>query len=151
MKQHIYFYSTLIVTLSVLILLITGSFLLATVIPGTSIPLGTLLTWAGMISLPLTLYWGIKELREPSTKGNTILSKFLRILITFGILWVPISYLLSGNFSFTFSEKETFQGGQMAMRWFWYLSYGIGVGTILTLILYWMLSVWNKKDTRNNV
>lgn len=98
-----------------------------------------------MISLPLTIYWGIKELRKPTNGLNRILSGFLKVIIVLGILWVPISYLLAGNLSFSFSEKETFQGGQDAMRWFWRLSYGIGIGAILTLIAYWISLLFKKK------
>ena len=80
-----------------------------------------------------------------------MLSVFLKIMILLGILWVPISYLLAGNLSFSFSEKETFQGGQDAMRWFWRLSYGIGVGTILIIIAYWisLLSKRNRPGSGN--
>ena len=35
----------------------------------------------------------------------------------------------------TFSEKATFQGGQTAMKWFWYLTYGIGVGAIVGIMI----------------
>ncbi|NNL16972.1 MAG: hypothetical protein HKO81_10070 [Flavobacteriaceae bacterium] len=138
-KRKIYFYSALILTIGVIILLVTGSSLLTIALNSNDrLPFGTLITWTGMISLPLTIYWGIKELRKPTYKLNRILSGFLKIIIVLGILWVPISYLLAGNLSFTFSEKESFQGGQLAMRWFWRLSYGIGIGTILTLNIYWI-------------
>lgn len=126
--------------------MVTGSSLLTIALDyNESIPLGTLLTWAGIISLPLTIYWGSKELRKPSGKSNIILSGILKIVIIFGILWLPISYLLAGNLSFTFSEKESFQVGQLAMRWFWLLSYGIGIGAILTLIIYWISLLFKKK------
>jgi hypothetical protein len=145
-KRKIYFYSALILTVSVLILLLTGSSLLTiTLDPNETIPFGTLITWTGMISLPLTIYWGIKELRKPSGKLNRILSGCLKISIVLGILWVPISYVLAGNLSFSFSEKETFQGGQDAMRWFWRLSYGIVIGAILTVTTYWISLVFKKK------
>src|SRR6056297_3392645 len=137
-RRKTYFYTSLILTLSVITLLVTGSNLL--IIPldnSKSIPFGTFITWTGMVSLPLTIYWGIKELRKPLSKLNRI-------------LWVPISYLLAGNLSFTFSEKETFQGGQIAMRWFWRLSYGIGIGAILTLIIYWISLLFKKKKTVAN-
>jgi hypothetical protein len=144
-KRKIYFYGALILTLSVIILLITGSSLITmALISDPTIPFGTLVTWTGMISLPLTIYWGIKELRKPSSNLNRILSGFLKIIVVLGILWVPISYLLAGNLSFSFSEKETFQGGQDAMKWFWRLSYGIGIGSILTLIVYWISLLFKK-------
>ncbi len=140
-----YFYSALFLTLSVIILLITGSPLLTTALDrDNSVPFGTFITWVGMISLPLTIYWGIKALRKPSNQLNRFLSGFLKIILLLGILWVPISYLLAGNLSFSFSEKETFQGGQEAMRWFWRLSYGIGIGSVLTVITYWISLLFKK-------
>ena len=150
-KRKIYFYSALTLTLSVVILLVTGSSLLTIALNSNdTLPFGTLITWTGMISLPLTIYWGIKELRKPTNKLNRILSGFLKIVFVFGVLWVPISYLLAGNLSFSFSEKETFQGGQDAMRWFWRLSYGIGIGAILTLIAYWISLLFKKNKTTSN-
>ena len=152
-RIQIYFYSALILTLITIILLITGSSLLTMALGSNkSIPFGTLITWVGMISLPLTIYWGIKELRKPSGKLNKILSRFLKIIIILGILWVPISYLLAGNLSFSFSENETFQGGQTAMKWFWRLSYGIGIGSILIISIYWISLLFKKdKTVANNV
>ncbi|WP_141719727.1 hypothetical protein [Roseivirga misakiensis] len=133
-------------TISVIVLLFTGSPLLTTSLTSDgSVPLGTFITWAGMISLPLTIYWGIKELRKPSSKLNRVLSELLKIIILLGILWVPISYLLAGNLSFTFSEKETFQGGQAAMRWFWRLSYGIGISAVLIVTTFWISLLFKKR------
>jgi hypothetical protein len=133
-------------TITVIIILVTGSSILTIAFDSHElIPFGTLITWAGMISFPLMIFWGIKELRKPSSKLSRILSGVLKIIIVLGILWVPISYLLAGNLSFSFSEKETFQGGQDAMKWFWRLSYGIGIGAILTLIAYWISLLFKKK------
>ena len=147
-KRKTYFYSALVLTISVIILLVTGSSLLTIALDSEgSIPPGNLITWIGMISLPLTIYWGIKDLRKPSGKLNRTLSSLLKIIIILGILWVPISYLLAGNLSFTFSEKETFQGGQEAMKWFWRLSYGIGIGAVLTITTSWISLLFIKDKT----
>ncbi|OEJ99899.1 hypothetical protein BFP71_10145 [Roseivirga misakiensis] len=145
-NRKTYFLSALLLTISVIVLLFTGSPLLTTSLTSDgSVPLGTFITWAGMISLPLTIYWGIKELRKPSSKLNRVLSELLKIIILLGILWVPISYLLAGNLSFTFSEKETFQGGQAAMRWFWRLSYGIGISAVLIVTTFWISLLFKKR------
>jgi hypothetical protein len=145
-RRKTYFFSALIVAFSTLILLVTGSSVLVLALDkNNSIPLGTLITWAGLISLPLAIYWGVKELREPTKVLTMILSIFLKIIILLGILWVPISYLLAGNLAFTFAEKDAFQGGEAAMKWFWRLSYGIGVGSCLSLLIYWTTLFFNRK------
>ena len=145
-RRKIWFISSLIVTFSTIIFLVTDSSLLMIALDdANSIPLGTFITWAGMIALPLSVYWGIKELRKPSGKLNRILSRLIKIIIISGVIWLPTSYLLAGNLSFSFSEKETFQGGQDAMKLFWRLSYGIGIGSILTIIIYWVSLILKKK------
>ncbi|GMQ24875.1 hypothetical protein Aoki45_15570 [Algoriphagus sp. oki45] len=145
-KRKTYFFVFLILTCCVIFLLITGSPLLVYPLDkGGLIPLGTFITWIGMISLPFSVYWGAKELRQPTSRFNMILSVVLKLLILLGILWVPISYLLAGNLSFSFSEKEVFQGGQTAMKWFWRLSYGIGIGSCLVLISFFVSSLIFKK------
>ena len=152
-KRKIWFLGCLVVTFSTIILLVTGSSLLTMPLDSSNtIPLGTFITWAGMISLPLSIYWGVKELRIPTSRLNSILAKVLRLVIILAMLWVPLSYLLAGNLSFSFSEKETFQGGQTAMIWFWRLSYGIGTGAVLIIFTYWISSLFRKrKAVANNV
>ena len=149
-RGRIWFYSSLMVTLFTILLLVTGSSLLTMAIDKSdTIPLGTFITWAGMISLPLSIYWGIEELRSPKGAFSSVLSKSLKVILLLAILWVPISYLLAGNLSFSFSEKETFQGGQIAMRWFWRISYGIGLGAVLILTLYWISLLFKTVDDKS--
>ncbi len=150
MKSRIWFCTLLFVSIISLFLLVTGSSLLTLALDRSDrIPLGTFITWAGMISLPLTLYWSIQELRKPSTTLNKILAGSLKVFILLGILWVPISYLLAGNLSFSFSDKETFIGGQTAMKWFWCLSYGIGSGTLIIGIIYLLAIILRNSNQRN--
>lgn len=132
-------------TFFTIFLLITGSSVLTIGLgPSNSVPLGNIITWAGMISLPLSIYLGVRNLRRPSGILNTSLAGLLKIILAMAILWFPLSYMLAGNLSFSFSEKETFQGSQKAMRWFWGFSYGIGIGAISTVIMYWISLLFKK-------
>jgi hypothetical protein len=150
-RSKVWFFAALIVTFSALILLVTGSSLLTMSLDqSNTVPLGNLITWAGMISLPLAIYWGIRDLRHPSGILNNFLSRLLKITLAMAILWVPLSYLLAGNLSFSFSEKETFQGGQSAMKWFWGFSYGIGIAAISTVLIYWISLLFKKVITVSN-
>lgn len=138
-------------TIFTIILLATGSPLLTVPIDNAdSIPLGTFITWAGLIALPCTVYFGVKELRAPSTRLNKVLALSLKLGLILAILWVPLSYALAGNLSFSFSEKVTFQGGQTAMRWFWRFTYGIGIAPVIILLIYWLSLLFSKTSGRIN-
>lgn len=147
-RRKIYFFTSLSVTFFTIFLLITGSSVLTIGLgPSNSVPLGNFITWAGMISLPFTIYWGVRNLRHPNGIFNSFLARLLKIILILAILWAPISYLLAGNLNFSFSEKETFQGSQTAMKWFWGLSYGIGIGAISTVLIYWTSLLFKKVIT----
>lgn len=144
-KRRTWFYISLAIMLFTIVLLVTGSSILTIALDKhDSIPLGTFITWAGIISLPLTIYWGIKEFRKPTRPFYKYLAVALKSIMILAVLWVPISYLLSGNISFSFAEKDTFQGGQLAMKWFWGISYGMALGPILLLIVYWLSLLFNR-------
>ncbi len=126
-----------LIAISSCLLLITGSSLLTLPVDSSnSVPLGTFITWAGLIAFPMSFYLGVKEFRKPTGKFNMLLSLSLKFILLLALLWVPISYLLAGNLSFSFTEKATFQGGQLAMRWFWLFTYGIFVVPIVIYLLY---------------
>ncbi len=148
-KRQIWFYGSLLVTLVTLVLLMTGSPVLTISLnDSNTIPLGTFITWAGMISLPLAIYWGVRPLRKPAGTVVRFISVLLKISLILAILWVPISYLLAGNLSFSFSEKATFQGGQTAMKWFWRYSYGIGIVAVASLLAYWISLLFKPKKAK---
>lgn len=129
---------TLVVTI---ILLITGSpILTAPISIEPPLPAGTLITWAGMISLPLSIYLGF----QPFRAGERFLAFALQLLIILAVLWAPLSYLLAGNLSFSFTEKAGFQGGQTAMRLFWYFNYALATAPILLFLLYGLSRILKK-------
>ena len=108
------------------------------------IPLGTPITWLGIIALPLSIYFGNRKMREPGGQLSRFLSVVLKILIVLALLWAPISYLLAGNFSNTFTEKAEFQGGQLAMKWFWRFTYGIVIAPNLIIMISWIASIFKR-------
>lgn len=143
--QKIRFIVWLFVFLSALALLFTGSPSLEYVLlKKPYLPFGTLISWLGMIALPMAIYWGSKKLRNPVNRINRFLSRILNILIVLAILWAPICFLLAGNPAFNFSEVEGFQGGQAAMRLFWAYSYGLPLICILLLLVFWLTAVVRK-------
>lgn len=144
--SKLWFMISLIVFIGTGFLLLTGSSVLTISLSrSTNIPLGTFTTWAGIASLPLALYFGIRKLREPTSIKDRFLAYILKILIGLAILWMPICYLLAGNISFSFTEKAEFQGGQLAMQIFWYFSYFVAAGPIILFLIYGITSLFKKK------
>jgi hypothetical protein len=143
-KSQPYFFACLAIIIIVITLLISGSSILTVPIyEGSSIPMGTPITWMGLIALPLTIYFGVKKFRDHNTTYK-LLNQLLKFSVGFAFLWVPISYLLSENLSFSFSGTATdFQGGQLAMKLFWGYTYGIAILPMILLIIHWFLKLIN--------
>ncbi|WP_421803799.1 hypothetical protein [Flagellimonas sp.] len=143
-KPSLYFFACLLIFILVLTLLMTGSSILTVpMYEGSSIPMGTPITWMGLIALPLTIYFGVGEFRNPK-KRHKLFNQLLKFFVGLAVLWVPISYLLAGNLSFSFSGTATgFQGGQLAMKLFWGYTYGIAILPVLLLIIHWFLKLIN--------
>jgi hypothetical protein len=120
-------------------LLITGSpLLLRSLADDIYVPLGTFITWIGLIALPLSIYIGVDRLYSPRKKNDRYISIILILFIILCSLWMPVCYGLAGNISFSFSEKTTFQGGQTAMKIFWIYTYTLVAGPLILLIVYWI-------------
>ncbi|WP_420378886.1 hypothetical protein [Gilvibacter sp.] len=144
-KQKSYFLIALSVTIFVLALLLTGSSLLNyNLSKSGAIPLGTFITWIGLVALSLSVYWGVRSLRQPHNLMYRRLSLVLKVAIGLAVLWVPVSFALAGNISFNFSTKPGFQGGQEAMRIFWGYTYGIAIGALLPLVGHWIYLLFSK-------
>ena len=141
-----YFLTCLALLLVVLGLLLTGSSILNLAIDQEGrLPLGTLLTWLGFIALPLAIYWGSKSFRKPQKPVEKWLSRTLKFAIALAILWVPISYLLAGNLSFTFRGQEEFRGSDRASIWFWRLCYATVILPLVILLSLWIYLIFRKK------
>jgi len=147
-KQRLFVFTSLFIFFLSAYLLLTGSpYLNKALGKNDTIPLGSFITWAIMISLPLALYWGSSRFRTPQGNAYKVLSLFLKILIVLGILWLPLSYFLAGNMNFNFSEVDSFQGGQLAMKIFWVISPGIPLTTLLVFLIHLLLVVFRKNSS----
>lgn len=144
-NRKTWFFGSLITLITILALLVTGSSILVEPLCSDPyIPMGTPATWIGMISFPLAIYFGIEKIRNPANSLDVYLSGFLRVTLVLSLLWAPICYLLAGNFSYSFTEKAEFQGGQLAMRWFWRFSYGIVILPLVILAVHWVFLLVTK-------
>ncbi len=145
--RRLLFILALIVFIVTLILLITGSNLLLISLSSTqNIPSGTFITWFGLIALPASILLGTNRLYFPKNSLDRLFKKLILLPLILAILWVPISYLLAGNLSNTFSEKAVFQGGQDAMKLFWIFTYSIPILSLGLYLLYGIFSAFRKKE-----
>ncbi len=136
---RILFWISLFTFITALVLLVSGSpILMMELIDKSAIPLGTPITWAGMIAFPFAVFFGIRRIRIPSERFCRLLQMLLFVSIGLAFIWVPVSYLISGNLSFSFSEKQAFRGGQTAMKLFWIYSFVTGLLPLLVLFLFWI-------------
>lgn len=147
MVNNTKFWIALILSVIVIILLASGSNLLSyTIGSGNKLPLGNLITWAGIFSLPLSVYWGIKPYINLKFKPHKYLNRSLKIAISLGFLWAPLAYVLAGNWTFTFKDKQEFQGSMEAMDWFWKLNYTTALLPLLILFCFFITRPFLKEQ-----
>lgn len=125
-------------------MLVTGSdYLMVGIDPYDRLPLGTPITWFGLVSLPLAVYYGSRLIRQTQTRLYRVFRWMIFTAIVGAVLWLPIAYLLSGNLTFTFGNASGFQGSNMAMLIFWNYSFAIPVlamGVLLGHVIYTSIS-----------
>ena len=116
------------------ILLLEGSPILTqSVRVGGRLPFGTLVAWVGIIMVPCSILVGIRLIRKPISPVYRFYNRAFLGLTLFSFLWGGISYLLAGNWAFTFSESEKFRGSEQAGSVFMYYT---GILISLTLLLF---------------
>ncbi len=133
-------------------LISSGSSIMTTYISSKIIiPYGTLITWIGLISFPVTGYTAINQIYTPSTKVEKILNITFKIAISLAIFWGYISYLLSGNWSYTFNSTEgVFEGSNKAFYYFITYTYIPIIITFVSLLAFFNNSLVNVLIKRNN-
>jgi len=109
-------------------------------------PWGNWITWVGFIAFPLSIYYGFSAVRRPKKRFMGLMHILLKLNLILAILWVPISYLLAGNITNSFSGSATgFQGSPKASEVFWgfnifliFLPFSIlsavGIQTVINLL-----------------
>jgi hypothetical protein len=137
---------SLVVFCSAMYLLVTGSTLLNYPISESAgLPLGTLITWFGFLSLPGILYFGFPALRDP--KGRTEQSLRFAWLISFllAVAWPFISYYLAANWSYSFKFQPEFRGSDRASEYFWLLAEITVVLPLLILLSLFLVRIFRNR------
>ncbi|MDF1699121.1 MAG: hypothetical protein P1U56_24925 [Saprospiraceae bacterium] len=152
LQNRLLFRVSLVLFIAAAYLLISGSPVLTwSVSDHLQLPLGTLTTWVGFIAFTLTILTGVLPNTKPHNRFYWFLSKVLLLNLLVAILWVPISFLLSGTLSFTFGQRIGFQGGQLAMKLFWGMNYCLVAIPLLVLLLHWGYVLFNRLKIQRNV
>lgn len=125
---------SLVVFCSATYLLVTGSHLLNYLLSASlGLPLGTLITWLGLLSLPGMLYFAFPSLRTPKGRTQQFLRSAWRISLLLALAWPFISFYLASNWSFSFRLQDSFRGSDRASYYFWCLCTATVVWPLLML------------------
>lgn len=73
-------------------------------ISGSSLPSGTIITWAGLLTYSFLMFGLMK--RKPVSKLRQLLKNTLFLNVILSAVWGVISYMLSGNWAFAFKNSE---------------------------------------------
>lgn len=135
-----------------LYLLISGSSLLELPLgKDGGFPLGTLITWLGLIALPAAIYTGLGALHRSGNKATGWYRKIIKALIFLAASWGFACYYLAGNWAFNFSgSAPSFRGSAKAAPYFWYYTTLVALLPLLFLLVYGMHRLIWKLLRRNN-
>ncbi|WP_319480157.1 hypothetical protein [uncultured Draconibacterium sp.] len=99
-----------------------------------NLPLGSLISWSGIVAYTLFLHLFIKL---PTTSILLKVSKLLRYFhLGLALFWLPVSYFISGNLAFAFQNKP--------------IAFKLWVGYTLVILLFplilFLLKLFNKTE-----
>nr|WP_321409006.1 hypothetical protein [uncultured Carboxylicivirga sp.] len=114
------------------------------------VPIGSFITWAGLIALPLSIYYGLLIINSKAFESFKLLDIYFKIVFISSVLWLPVSYLLAGNMAFTFSQLNGFQGGSLAFQCFLFYTGLVVLCSVIFLLMGLGIIVINKIRHRKN-
>jgi hypothetical protein len=117
-------------------LLATGSPVLLLEAFGLSeLPLGTLITWAGFVSLPVATILAFHQFLSQESRLSKAANSVMMVMLTLCGSWGFVGFGLAGNWAFNFSNRsDSFQGSVSAARAFWIYSVSTVAITLVTSI-----------------
>jgi len=97
-------------------LLATASpLLLVELAPAPGLPLGTLVAWAGIVSLPVASFLGFQRHLGRESRLSRVSRYSMFCLLLLSAAWGFVSYGLAGNWAFNFSNQSgSFRGSVAA-------------------------------------
>jgi len=107
--KQIYFLGSILIQMFVITSLVTGSPLLTmSVTEGGSLPWGNVMTWLLFILFPLNFLL-IRKQRKLHRIPQRFYNSAVLLSLFMGLMWLPVSYILSGNWHTTFENADTNQ------------------------------------------
>ena len=105
-------------------------------IKGLRLTLGTLIAWVGITMLPFSILIGIRLIRKPISLAYRFYHRAFLIMTLLSLLWGVVSFLLAGNWAYTFTKHEGFRGSEQAFSVFLYYSASIISLSLLLFIIF---------------
>jgi hypothetical protein len=145
MKAKAQIYISAIILVSCLFLIITGSPILnKPFIKDSTFPLGTVISWVGIIALTLVIYFIINKIYSSYSSNYKILRFIFKSIIILALLWGFIGFLLANNWAFIFQNHDKFRGSADASRYFWIYTATLVLLPILLILILWLMSLSGK-------
>lgn len=110
-------------------------------LPG--MPLGTLITWAGIVSLPVASLLGFHKFLSREIRPARVSRLMLIGLLLSCTAWGLVGYGLAGNWAFNFSNQtDSFQGSGTASKIFWAYSISLIVTSLLASVVFFVFTLF---------
>lgn len=136
MRKWILGISTTVVLVAGFLLISGSELLLITLHEPSHLPSGTIITWLGLIALPVALLSTSEWLFLRKAHGK-LYGTLLRLCLLISTFWGFISYGLSGRWNFTFrGDSPTYVGSAQAGEIFWNLTYTLVALPVLVVLAF---------------
>ena len=114
---------------------------------GSELLLGTLVAWVGIIMVPFSILIGIRIIRKPISPVYRFYHRVFLLLSLLSLTWGLVSYLMAGNWLYTFVNSGGFIGSEKAFDVFHYFTAILISLTLLFLLIFGIhhLIIKNKK------
>lgn len=147
MNRKVLFGASITMIIVTILLIVTDSpILLVSVVPNIDFPLGNLFIWIGLVSFPLAIYTGSRQLFLPQTSAQRFFRVLIWLIIALNAAWGFVGYYYSGNWSFNFRNDH-----QSFVR-YWYYIYLIVLSPIVFLVafgLYRLVQFFQSEKVEN--
>ncbi|MBN2861586.1 MAG: DUF1705 domain-containing protein [Bacteroidales bacterium] len=135
MKTKSITYISLIILISCLILVVTGSPILnVPLYKDSAFPLGTLVSWIGLITVTFAIYLTSNKIHRTNNSIRQIIRIVSGSTIILALLWGLIGFLFAGNWAFVFQNHDEFRGSIEASRYFWIFTASLVLLPVLLIL-----------------